>query len=93
MKRTQTAKLFKNGSSQAVRLPKEFRFPGDEVYITRDETTGDLILSNRPGVNAWKDLFDLIHSIDAQTDFMEERPLNVIAQHPGILDDITDGSE
>ena len=28
-----TAKLFKNGDSQAVRLPKEFRFSGDEVLI------------------------------------------------------------
>ena len=31
----QMAKLFKNGSSQAVRLPKEFRFEGDEVCIKR----------------------------------------------------------
>jgi antitoxin VapB len=31
----QTAKLFKNGRSQAVRLPKEFRFEGDEVYVKR----------------------------------------------------------
>ncbi len=30
-----TAKLFMNGQSQAVRLPKEFRMTGDEVYITR----------------------------------------------------------
>ena len=30
-----TAKLFKNGQSQAVRLPKEFRFEGTEVHITR----------------------------------------------------------
>ena len=29
------AKLFANGRSQAVRLPKEFRFPGTEVYIER----------------------------------------------------------
>ena len=29
------AKLFKNGESQAVRLPKEFRFAGDEVFIKR----------------------------------------------------------
>ena len=29
----ETAKLFKNGRSQAVRLPKEFRFEGDEVYV------------------------------------------------------------
>lgn len=32
---TTTAKLFKNGSSQAVRLPKEFRFDADEVCIKR----------------------------------------------------------
>ena len=31
-----TAKLFWNGRSQAVRLPKEFRFEGDEVSIRRD---------------------------------------------------------
>jgi antitoxin VapB len=31
-----TAKLFKTGRSQAVRLPKEYRFEGDEVYIKRD---------------------------------------------------------
>ena len=30
-----TAKIFKNGNSQAVRLPKEFRFDGDEVFIKR----------------------------------------------------------
>lgn len=30
------AKLFKNGDSQAIRLPKEFRFKGREVYIRRD---------------------------------------------------------
>jgi antitoxin VapB len=33
--RLQIAKLFKNGRSQAVRLPKEFRFDGDEVYVKR----------------------------------------------------------
>jgi antitoxin VapB len=30
-----TAKVFKHGNSQAVRLPKEFRFAGDEVQIRR----------------------------------------------------------
>ncbi len=43
----QTAKLFKNGRSQAVRLPAEFRFEGDEVLIRRDPETGDIILSPR----------------------------------------------
>lgn len=32
-----TAKLFQNGRSQAVRLPKEFRFKGDEVRIRKEE--------------------------------------------------------
>jgi antitoxin VapB len=31
------AKLFTNGRSQAVRLPKEFRFPGDRVRISKSE--------------------------------------------------------
>lgn len=43
----QTAKLFKNGRSQAVRLPVEFRFEGDEVLIRRDPASGDVILSTR----------------------------------------------
>jgi antitoxin VapB len=41
----QTAKIFKNGRSQAVRLPAEFRFEGNEVLIRRDPVTGDVILS------------------------------------------------
>ncbi len=36
-----TAKLFRNGRSQAVRLPKEFRFEGDEVSIRRE---GDSVI-------------------------------------------------
>ena len=44
----QTAKLFKNGKSQAVRLPVSYRFEGREVYIRRDERTGDVILSRKP---------------------------------------------
>jgi antitoxin VapB len=40
-----TAKLFQNGKSQAVRLPKEFRFEGNEVYIRKQGE--DVILSPR----------------------------------------------
>jgi antitoxin VapB len=36
-----TAKLFMNGRSQAVRLPKEFRFDGDEVFIKK---VGDAVV-------------------------------------------------
>jgi antitoxin VapB len=44
----QTAKLFQNGKSQAVRLPLSFRFEGSEVNIRRDEQSGDVILSRKP---------------------------------------------
>lgn len=47
-----TAKLFTTGGSQAVRLPAEFRFEGTtEVYIRRDEATGDVILSVQAPAN------------------------------------------
>ena len=35
MSKSETAKLFQNGRSQAVRLPREFRFQGDRVRIRR----------------------------------------------------------
>jgi len=35
MSKTGTAKLFRNGRSQAVRLPKEFRFEGDRTRVRR----------------------------------------------------------
>jgi antitoxin VapB len=35
MAETTTAKLFRNGRSQAVRLPREFRFEGDRVRVRR----------------------------------------------------------
>ncbi|HKV63870.1 MAG TPA: hypothetical protein VJO16_18320 [Candidatus Acidoferrum sp.] len=50
-----TAKLFNNGRSQAVRLPAEFRFDGKEVFIRKDERTGDVILSRRP--ESWEEFF------------------------------------
>ncbi|HWE99367.1 MAG TPA: AbrB/MazE/SpoVT family DNA-binding domain-containing protein [Caulobacteraceae bacterium] len=52
-----TAKLFTTGRSQAVRLPREFRFEGEEVFVRRDARTGDVILSRRPP--SWDGLVDL----------------------------------
>ncbi|MBF0143376.1 MAG: antitoxin [Magnetococcales bacterium] len=49
----QTAKLFNNDRSQAVRLPREFRFQGNEVFIRREGE--DVILSPRP--QSWDDFF------------------------------------
>lgn len=63
----QRAKLFLNGSSQAVRLPKEFRFPGNEVLIKREGKAVVLL----PQENYWD---SLIESLDRFTeDFMEQR--------------------
>lgn len=41
-----TAKVFKNNRSQAIRLPKEFQFDTDEVFIRKDGE--DVVLSPRP---------------------------------------------
>jgi antitoxin VapB len=76
MSETRTAKLFKNGASQAVRLPAEFRFEGSEVYATRDETTGDVVLSSRPGEKVWAEFFDLLRKVEIPAEFMADRPLN-----------------
>ena len=67
----QTAKLFRNGRSQAVRLPADFRFPGKEVYVRRDPATGDVILSRRP--DSWQDFFDPTARLDIPEDFMSNR--------------------
>lgn len=68
---SQTAKLFRNGRSQAVRLPADFRFPGTEVYVRRDPATGDVILSRRP--DSWQDFFDLTAELDIPDDFLANR--------------------
>lgn len=73
---TQTAKLFKNGRSQAVRLPAEFRFEGKEVYIRRDQKTGDVVLSKRP--SSWDDFFERLDKARAEApeefaDFLVDR--------------------
>jgi len=63
----QTAKVFKNGRSQAVRLPKEFRFSSNEVYIKKFEDI--ILLIPYKNKNQWKFLYK---SLDKFTeDFME----------------------
>ncbi len=63
----QTAKLFNNGRSQAVRLPKEFRFSGDDVYIKKYQ--GIVILL--PKESPWNSLVDSLDRFSS--DFMNER--------------------
>ena len=68
---SRTAKLFRNGRSQAVRLPVEYRFEGSEVYVRRDPATGDVILSRRP--ESWKDFFALLNAVEVSKDFLADR--------------------
>lgn len=71
------AKLFRNGGSQAVRLPADFRFDGDTVYISRDQANGDVILSQKPQAKSWDEIFAQFDAADVPDDFLEHRPLNV----------------
>ena len=64
---TKTAKLFTTGRSQAVRLPKEFRFESSEVFIRREGN--EVILSEKPA--SWEDFFT--SSERPTDDFMTER--------------------
>jgi antitoxin VapB len=52
MSKSKTAKLFRNGRSQAVRLPREFRFEGDEVRI-RQVGDGVLLEPRITDVGQW----------------------------------------
>ncbi|MCA9734049.1 antitoxin [candidate division KSB1 bacterium] len=65
----QTAKVFMNGRSQAVRLPKEFRVEGKEVYIRK--VGDDIVLS--PKKKTWDDFFAMLESYGDMSDFNIER--------------------
>jgi antitoxin VapB len=61
------AKLFQNGQSQAVRLPKEFRFEGEEVFIKKVGKITILL----PIKNPWGPLLDSLDKFS--NDFMVAR--------------------
>ncbi len=63
----QIAKIFMNGRSQAVRLPKEYRFDTDEVYITK-QGSSIVITEKKP---TWDDFFDSKPVFD--DDFLADR--------------------
>ena len=63
----QTAKIFVNGRSQAVRLPKDYRFIGDDVFINK---IGKMVVL-LPKDDPWS---PLVNSLDQFTDdFMNDR--------------------
>jgi len=65
-----TAKLFQNGQSQAVRLPKEFRFENlKEVFIKK--INGMVVLIPKEDKTVWDSMFDTLD--DFSDDFMQRR--------------------
>ena len=76
----QKAKLFTNGRSQAVRLPKEFRLPGNEVYIRKEGNNVVLIPIDDP----WQPFIDSLGT--ATADFMSARDQGEQQQRDEIFD-------
>lgn len=68
----ETAKLFMNGQSQAVRLPKKYRFEGGEVEIKR---IGDAVLLT-PIVHSWSPLLKSISLFPEDLEFTKDKPEN-----------------
>jgi len=64
---SQTARVFRNGQSQAIRLSKAFRFNSKEAFIRREGE--NVILSPKP--NSWEGFF--ASDIRPTSDFMEDR--------------------
>ena len=62
-----TAKIFKNGQSQAVRLPKEFRFDDSEVFIKKTGNIVHLI----PRTGSWETMLTSLRKFSG--DFMTRR--------------------
>lgn len=70
----QKAKIFNNGNSQAVRLPKEFRFESKEVII-RKVANGVLLMSQDK--NIWKNWFDNLEEFSEDfTKILDSREIN-----------------
>ena len=68
MAQIEKAKVFMSGRSQAVRIPAEFRFSSNEVYIRRDAKNGDVILSQSPG--SLQEIFTALDQFGVPDDFL-----------------------
>lgn len=69
-----TAKIFENGRSQAVRLPKECRFDADEVAVNK---IGDIVIL-MPKTNKWASFMQAIDMFSS--DFFENGRLDMAIQ-------------
>ena len=67
---TATAKVFSTGNSQAVRLPKAFRVTASEMWITKNEATGELTLRPVSSESSIDRLFRLIDEAPLPASFL-----------------------
>jgi len=63
------AKVFQNGRSQAIRIPKELRVESDEVYI---EKVGNTLVIKPIAKDKWEQFFEALNNVDT-SEFLEER--------------------
>jgi antitoxin VapB len=83
-----TATVFTTGNSQAIRLPKAFRVDAREVWISKNEVTGEITLEPKESENQRQrnlaELFRLLAEIPITEDFLPARtddaPRNPFAQ-------------
>ncbi len=57
MPQTEKAKVFRNGRSQAVRIPAQYRFTADSVYVRHDPVSGSITLSEKPFAPSIEEIF------------------------------------
>ena len=68
-----TAKIFTTGNSQAVRLPKAFRLEAAEVWIRRNEATGEITLTPKPAGDELDSFLSLLQSMPPSPEFIPPR--------------------
>lgn len=79
-----TARIFTNGRSQAVRLPKQYRFPGDEVYIKKTSAGVLLMAKEQRPWEVWEQ-----NLRQYEEPLLEERNQPQGNQERAALDDIS----
>jgi antitoxin VapB len=68
-----TAKVFTTGNSQAVRLPKAFRVHAAEMWITRNDATGEITLKPKPAPDELEEFLRLLKSAPPSEEFLQAR--------------------
>jgi antitoxin VapB len=68
-----TAKVFSTGNSQAIRLPKAFRVDAREMWISKNEGTGEITLRPKPQPDGLALLFAQLQELPQTAEFLPER--------------------